>query len=588
MKATTKAKKSEAEGDPGDCRSVGFRSVPLLRRIKPATPRVWKRVRAYSQQVRLDPSPQEHAFYYAGDQQLAQWIRDAIERLGAPTRALLASHLKTSHRPRRLCTVCSGTDSPALVYKALRQATNDIFNWEHTFSCDIDPIVRQFLVTATPTFQHLFKSSREITCEQLALDVAACLDGSDEGGKLVGIPDSDDLVAGFPCQDCSNLQVKRMQNRTVVCDGAKRTGSVFHDLLKIAAARKVTSIVLENVTGLGAPSRTDGHSNLDYVFKFLELNGWWGKCFRLDPRMCGMPVSRHRFWILAVKMSELAAAGINRDEADTLTTDFMDCLLSANDGVLPVRDLDDFLLPDDNPIIRGYLANLVHERQAASSSPMSRGSWLGKTAAYVESAQLKRQRNGQPVGPDWWAPVYPTDDVLEMFPGLLDLTDRELSLLAAHGVSVTSCDALRKRAKQTINTTQGCERASSSRDGESTIVTPRGNVFLQHRVRKAHGLEALLLQGLHYGPSQHRLVDTFASADLHRLAGNAFNGYCCAAVVLARECLLAVVAQRTRERHQNQPARPIAHAPTSFRGQYRKGRSMAELFGDEIEIDSDA
>jgi hypothetical protein len=45
---------------------------------------------------------------------------------------------------------------------------------------------------------------------------------------------------------------------------------------------------------------------------------WWAQVFRLDPRQFALPVSRGRLWTLALPMRTLAAANMDRGEAEAM------------------------------------------------------------------------------------------------------------------------------------------------------------------------------------------------------------------------------------------------------------------------------
>ncbi len=130
-----------------------------------------------------------------------------------------------------------------------------------------------------------------------------------------------------------------------------------------------------------------------------------------------------------------------------------------------------------------------------------------------------------------------------MFPGLASLNDRQCVVLATHNLPVASDADIHDRDRRTIGASQAATRTRPSVAGECVIVTPCAEIFLYDRLRKVTGYESMLLQGIHFGSRQGRL-ESFSSGELPRLAGNAFNMYCCAAVVPVREIVLATCEQR--------------------------------------------
>jgi len=127
---------------------------------------------------------------------------------------------------------------------------------------------------------------------------------------------------------------------------------------------------------------------------------------------------------------------------------------------------------------------------------------------------------------------------MTIYPGLRSLTARQFDLLQLHGVSFPDSPG-------TLDVSQGGCFAHSSTSGESNVVIPGGKIYLKHRCRVALGEECMLMQGLHYGHRQKELR-TFPHSTLKRLAGNAFNSFCCAATMIVKDAVLATLHARGR------------------------------------------
>jgi len=156
--------------------------------------------------------------------------------------------------------------------------------------------------------------------------------------------------------------------------------------------------------------------------------------------------------------------------------------------------------------------------------------------------------HSQHVGPEWYGmPSGFPPEVLEVYPGLRALTERQTDLLLVKGIRVPG-------PKGTFELRQEVNRAHGA-EGRSVCVLPSGLIYLMHRVRFALGCEALNLQSIHYGPQNHKLL-TLPSKQLHDLAGNAFHCACSSAVTLVGWILRSRILQASRARLSS-PARSI-------------------------------
>jgi hypothetical protein len=124
-------------------------------------------------------------------------------------------------------------------------------------------------------------------------------------------------------------------------------------------------------------------------------------------------------------------------------------------------------------------------------------------------------------------------------------------------MDLTSDETVRARLHRTIDIGQTATWCQYSQIGEFCIVKPGSRIFMENKLRFLVGHEGMLLQGLHYGEDHDRLA-RFSSDELFSLAGNAFNSFCLAAVVIVRETMLALVKQRTLARSSLSPLSPDA------------------------------
>ena len=129
------------------------------------------------------------------------------------------------------------------------------------------------------------------------------------------------------------------------------------------------------------------------------------------------------------------------------------------------------------------------------------------------------------MGIDPFTPSKPLSEVFQLFPGLYGLTDREWDVLKAE--SIQSFPEVNGRCV-TVGKSLGRARCTEI----SQCLTGNPRAYLSGRCRLMHGKEALLLQGIHYGSSQHKLMK-YDDAFLANLSGNAFQTVSCMQAMLA-------------------------------------------------------
>ena len=177
----------------------------------------------------------------------------------------------------------------------------------------------------------------------------------------------------------------------------------------------------------------------------------------------------------------------------------------------------------------------------------------GKTSTSTRSTRTGRSSRSSSVAvvPLWVAeheallegdgPVLATSvtpELTSMYPGLLDLTARELDILRYHKCCYP------ERRKVTVELSQTIMR-SRAKEGNTACITPAMRRYLAHRCRIAHGVEAMNLQCIRFGGGERmRKAHAFPSALLQDLAGNAFNALCDAACELALSVVLATAHAR--------------------------------------------
>ncbi|CAE7749628.1 unnamed protein product, partial [Symbiodinium sp. CCMP2456] len=548
------------------------------------------------------------SFVEGGHEQFQQWMKHSLAALDTATQSDLAELLSTS-APIHVGTACSGSDAPVLVLKSFLAAVQQQYGvsvqLQHIFSCEHDDSKQAFLermYTRTPDrvdMQHLFDSTQQLRRGpgKEALDVLT--------KQPETIPSCSDLYFGFPCQDISKLNnaSRQASNRTAVKDGAHRTGSVFKDIMRyveklvVAAECEDTvplqAMIMENVLGLlDRPRGVDVdtglkyHNNMEYVDLAVRKVGFCMIPLQVDPRMFGMPVARPRLFLLCLPLQKLVDAGVSEDQLRAMATQHMQKLL-----VSQMRDLDDFLLNDADPLIQEDYAkavDLAERRQQKLESDLGTAKRAPKRKAETEDAAVPKAKIAkckwaethtkamELMGKDWWESYAPSPATLKKFPGLHALTDRQLDLCQVFGIGFPDS------RKAIVDLSQGLRSASYVKrimHNRCDVVTPHGQQLITHRARCVSGLEALHLQGLHWGVDHDRLSD-IRSDLLRSLAGNAMNTYCFGACLIVQKALEANlhVMQLAKQKSQQKPIETSSHArPT-------RSSTLDDLFNFEAHV----
>ena len=337
-------------------------------------------------------------------------------------------------------------------------------------------------------------------------------------------------------------------------------------------------MIAENVLGLTTRGKEGGlgESNLDHCIAGMRSIGWWGISVVLDPRLFGFPVSRQRVWILAIPARLFRALNLSPNDAETLVVQTLRQLTAAP---AEHRPLDDFLLEETHPevlqmyqdIRRGAAQTQKTQQQtrrtSSSEGPRSKAM---RTCLWPEAHAKQCDRLGLPL----WKPLHPSAADFSAFPGLQQLTDREVDL-----VRNILCMEFPDRPGA-VDISQSAGRVLNKASSESTVVTPNGRLYLRHRCRLACGVEALMLQGIHMGAAMDQ-VFRWPSEKLKDLAGNAFQSWCCGAMLLTSLVVRSLAWQNLLE-----PAVPRSPPELSRADQRRRAElSLAADAEADAELD---
>lgn len=320
------------KGDAGDDASVDAAEFDLVALATNPVGIEHTNLIKISTSIESDPcaaEPRPNTPYFEnGLAQLQKFMDDGVRRLDSVAQTELATFLSDCGQvANSMGTVCSGTDVSVLVGKAFASMSDARFgtclaqDFAHTFSCEKAGFKQKFLMRmfGEAGMQCLFGDAKVLADSA----VAKGIQGHDlltNEQVIAGEPCV--LVAGFPCQDVSMLNPHSKNNRCVIKQADKRTGTIFNYLMDFVEKVKqqrdagehtsLRVVLLENVMGLAvAPPGIDHstnmpyYSNLDYCMLMARGAGLAMFSFALDPELFGIPVS----W-LSCKSSVSQALGI--------------------------------------------------------------------------------------------------------------------------------------------------------------------------------------------------------------------------------------------------------------------------------------
>ena len=281
-------------------------------------------------------------------------------------------------------------------------------------------------------------------------------------------------------------------NRNTIANNTLRTGSVFHAYVAYATAHNNSRLkvgCLENVEGLA-----DGEfpTNLDCVVYFLLANDIWVLPVLMDPaNMMASRVSRRRFWLphaLEARLSHLP-----EDARIHIFLTAIGIIMGASDTI----ELDKLLLPEQHTLIK----NLYAELENKQLSPYSSYKHFARKARRVDAQwPMKHQAIAAAQGKDWYQMTHPTQELISLYPGILQLSKAELSTLAIHEVTYPETQT------RSIDVSQSLGRGGMKSNAIG-CVKPKWKNYITDRCRLTTGIESFHFQGIHFGKTHHMLAN---------------------------------------------------------------------------------
>jgi len=418
----------------------------------------------------------------------------------------------------RVGTMCSGTDAPVLVARALQRAltasSSSELSFEHAFSVEFDPTKQEFLKANFPDSPLLFQDCTQMGRKR-AFDVIS--------GEPRPIPGEIDLlVAGFSCKDLSMMNSFR---KTLAEMG--QSGSTLRGVLDYAERYRPRIILLENVWAI-AKANNIGFRQVDLVMEGLKARGYAAGYKLMNSCDYFLPQIRHRIWMWGIRVDDKApddagaADCYARAVAATKQVErkFNDILTGLEEP--SALHFEDYMLDDDHPDVRAHIRHVKSKDRTSvmTKKTGAKNDWLQKYDTHRTGHDYQYERPYTAVRDAEFLQV-----LNEREKELLDL--KCLDVLNEQGKDPRTVPMLWELS-QSVERVPGT-RVRRDRQNYATCILP-GMLWHSSRHRWVLGIEKLALQGIF----AEDLKDTdFPQKLLGDLAGNAFTTSVCAANLIA-------------------------------------------------------
>lgn len=445
----------------------------------------------------------------------------------------------------RLGTLCSGTDSPALVLKHLGKVLGKVmgtpnrFAFEHVFSCELDEQKQEFLMKNFD-MEFLFSD-----CTQMGRGRAWDV----KSQSVQDVPgDVDVLAAGFSCKDLSFMNSYRK-----TLEEMGQSGATLRGCFDYVERYRPRLVILENVFAI---DRADQHGlkQVNIVMEGLRARGYaaaYNLCNSCDYYV---PQVRHRIWMWGVRLTE--------EQPPPGAVDAMVAkAIKAGAAVAPrVRQLlrmleepsalhfDDFMLPDDDPRVQDFSRQMcakgcrqrektkANADKTAKRSENAKLTWQQKYSMHRSKLDYAQERPYTSERGARWKMM---------------LNDRLLELLDLKCLDVMNDQSKDPREFPMLwDLLQSVERVPGSRvrrdrQNYAQCLLPPSLLWHTVRHRFVIGQEKLRIQGIF--DEDLRDLASFPQLLLGDLAGNAFTTTVCLVNFVSVASVAAIAMQAAKD-----------------------------------------
>nr|OQO22736.1 hypothetical protein B0A51_14630 [Rachicladosporium sp. CCFEE 5018] len=410
----------------------------------------------------------------------------------------LTDALSALHRPLRVATMCSGTESPLLAMEMIADALQGrgiTLDFDHLFSAEITPFKQAYIQrNFNPAL--IFRDVGELI-EAMKDDVPHATTAYN---AVVPVPANVDiLIAGTSCKDFSNLN---NWQQDLDEDGGGESSKTWFGVLAYVKATRPRIVVLENVSGAPFDQMMDFYRNMGY-----EVTG-----VLVDTKNFYIPQTRQRGYVVAfdnTRGGKLTGAG----DAWATMMGHMQRVASS--------PLADFLLPNDELRSRPHeTLDVMNKKEVDwakchtrhTSTRHSEGLGGGReTLKWTESGAILVQEHGSAV---WFKRIVNrVRDYIEM--AVLRKARKEEDIRFKSRVYDVS---------QNIDLTKG-----EGSYGICPCIHPTGAFYASDAARILTAEETLKLQGI---PLNKISFTNETQAEIQDLAGNAMTSVVVGSAIL--------------------------------------------------------
>ena len=432
---------------------------------------------------------------------------------------LLMSNLERFVHPKIVefsyATACSGTDVVSAAMGATLRYWSTKFgvvvHCRHLFSCESVAFKRDFI-------------SRHHRPERIFNDVHKLSDDFAWGelsGKEQTVPCPDSFWAGFMCDQYSPLNIRASEAQGSYRRNQGSSGTTGRSVAKFVMKRRPKWSTLENVKAANRAGVEGAESDVEALVRDLNSVGIYVRLDHLNALEFMCPQSRPRIYLQAVLASSLPI--------DQFNSEFSTPPVGLEFGAFlrEIRQprtflLEDFLAPPSFSEFGVWYHDAFPRCQAstdqASSSKKSDHLYQVDHLDTFTACEMP------------WPPSYSDDPELEAAMGSIPERQKQCIWFHERKPNSSRCATNREKVYDTnMNLSWQVEPPEGAQIGCLTSTT-RG--WILNLRRPLLGAEALYLQGFHY--KHLRNSDKhFSQANLMDLAGNAFCGFACAAILIA-------------------------------------------------------
>ena len=401
-----------------------------------------------------------------------------------------------------LATLCAGCELALPVFDifAMLMGLHFGVSFEvlHCFSCERDRKLQTWIREHFNPL-YIFPDVTQIYLP-LAFDILS--------QRLQPVDSPDVAVCGWSCVDNSAANVNRAKKRRVIeqRDPTSETSRTAWGLLLFMETKRPRVVIGENTVDSTTRDEENNPSNLEFFVHQAGLIGYLVFTLFLHALRFCAPHDRKRMYIVAFAVETLTNVSLTRSLQDAAET-------FARTVILPTKQLCDYMLADDDPRVRRWLAwmkqSTVGDRRSSTQTK-----WHTKHKRFMEQH-----------GYDW--PQEPPEAhraTLEQLRGFLG--ERVYDLL----VCLYTIDSPRwSGGEVVVQTLHSIDRSRPKSDAAPCLM-PCGFPYAMKRGRPFTPEECYLLQDFDLDASSINIC-TFDQGDLTyrdhmRAAGNAFNGTC--------------------------------------------------------------